>query len=74
MNIYYQTIDFKGIGPHMITVWYDEDEDPKPTKIEHEAWCIRNAKDRYKIRDGRDAVCIFFEDKHLAIQFKLVFA
>lgn len=74
MNIYYQTIDFKGIGPHMITIWYDEDENPKPTKIQHENWCKEYAASKFKIRDGNDAVCIFFDEKHLAIQFKLVFA
>lgn len=74
MKIYYQVIDFKGIGNHKITIFYDDGEDPTPTKIEHEAWCIRYASDRYKLRDGIDAVVIFFEDKFTAIEFKLRFA
>lgn len=74
MEIYYDVVDFKGLGKHQISVLHEGDKVKNYwVKVHYIRWCNEHASVKPLIRDQGEVVQIFFMHKHDAMQFKLVF-
>ncbi len=74
MDIYYDVVDFTGLGRHQISILHEGDKVKNYWMKDHYiGWCNEYPSVKPIIRDHGDIVQIFFEHKQDAMQFKLVF-